>query len=94
MPSRVDVTVLDVQFMKLPGWIIAASYFFTASHTVEYPMARSDQNSIRVAGGVPSLIRNAVAKEVWRHNTVRDLLIDVQFMLDQTVCAAYIMCKL
>eukprot|EP00983_Pelagomonas_calceolata_P080120 1155008-Pelagomonas_calceolata.AAC.1 len=69
------MAVLDVQFMILPGWSCAASYFFIASHTAEYLMARSDQDSIRAAGGTSSLNRNARVKEV---------------MLSQTVCAAYI----
>eukprot|EP00983_Pelagomonas_calceolata_P067065 1149340-Pelagomonas_calceolata.AAC.1 len=49
--------------MKLPGWSCAASYFFITSHTAEYPMARSDQDSIRTAGGASILIRNAGVKE-------------------------------
>eukprot|EP00983_Pelagomonas_calceolata_P049560 1141565-Pelagomonas_calceolata.AAC.1 len=36
--GRVDVAVLDVQFMKFPGWSCAASYFFITSHTEKYPM--------------------------------------------------------
>eukprot|EP00983_Pelagomonas_calceolata_P048254 1140982-Pelagomonas_calceolata.AAC.3 len=31
---QVDMAVLDVQFMKLPGWSCAASYFFITSHTL------------------------------------------------------------
>eukprot|EP00983_Pelagomonas_calceolata_P081398 1155550-Pelagomonas_calceolata.AAC.2 len=58
------MTVLDVQFTKLPGWSRAASYFFIASHAAEYSMARSDQDSIRSAGGASSLIRNAGVEEV------------------------------
>eukprot|EP00983_Pelagomonas_calceolata_P011069 356917-Pelagomonas_calceolata.AAC.1 len=46
--------------------------------------ARSNQISIRAAGGAPSLIRNAGFKEAGRYNTVRDLLSDVQVMLSQT----------
>eukprot|EP00983_Pelagomonas_calceolata_P035227 1101718-Pelagomonas_calceolata.AAC.1 len=75
------MAVLDVQFMELPGWSCAASSFFITSHTAEYPMARSDQNSIGAAGVVSSLIRNVWVKELWS---------DVQIMLGQTVCAAYI----
>eukprot|EP00983_Pelagomonas_calceolata_P080658 1155238-Pelagomonas_calceolata.AAC.1 len=84
------MAVLDVQFMKLPGWSYAASYFFITSHTAEYSMARSDQDSIRAARGASSLIRNIGNKEVWRYNTIRYLLSDVQVMLSQTFCAAYI----
>eukprot|EP00983_Pelagomonas_calceolata_P057767 1145210-Pelagomonas_calceolata.AAC.1 len=65
---EVDMAVLDVQFLKLPGWSCAASSYFITSHTAEYPMARSDQDSIEVAGGVSSLIRNAGVKEVGRYN--------------------------
>eukprot|EP00983_Pelagomonas_calceolata_P040928 1137828-Pelagomonas_calceolata.AAC.1 len=53
-------------------------------------LARSDQDSIGTAGGASSLIRNAGVEEVGRHNAVRDLFSDVQVMLSQTVCAAYI----
>eukprot|EP00983_Pelagomonas_calceolata_P056782 1144760-Pelagomonas_calceolata.AAC.1 len=63
------MAVLDVQFTKLPGWSCDASYFFIASHTAEYSMASSDQDSIGTAGGASSLIRNARAKEVERYNT-------------------------
>eukprot|EP00983_Pelagomonas_calceolata_P066870 1149243-Pelagomonas_calceolata.AAC.2 len=73
----------------LPGWNSAASYFIT-SHTAEYLMARSDQESIGVAGVASSLIRNAGVKEVGRYSAIRDMLSDVQVMLSQTICAAYI----
>eukprot|EP00983_Pelagomonas_calceolata_P078117 1154159-Pelagomonas_calceolata.AAC.2 len=85
--GRLDMAVLDVQFTKLPGWSYAASYFFITFRTAEYLMrggirwsiwvsrARSDQDSIRAAGGASSLIRNAGVKKV---------------MLSQTICAAYI----
>eukprot|EP00983_Pelagomonas_calceolata_P017493 547586-Pelagomonas_calceolata.AAC.1 len=62
------MAVLDVQFMKLSGWSCAASYYFITPHTVEYPMARSAQDSIRAAGGASSLTRNAGVKEVGRYN--------------------------
>eukprot|EP00983_Pelagomonas_calceolata_P114604 1160111-Pelagomonas_calceolata.AAC.16 len=70
--------------MRLPGWSCAASNFIFTSHIVEYPMARSDQDSIRADGGASILIRNAKVKEVGRYNTVRGLLSDVQVMLRQT----------
>eukprot|EP00983_Pelagomonas_calceolata_P065546 1148631-Pelagomonas_calceolata.AAC.3 len=76
--------------MKLPGWSCAASYFFITSHAAEYSMAMSNQDSIGAAGGASSLIRNAGVKEVWRHNTIRDMLSDVQVMLSQMICAAYV----
>eukprot|EP00983_Pelagomonas_calceolata_P045281 1139654-Pelagomonas_calceolata.AAC.2 len=75
--GRVDMAVLDVQIMKLPGWSCDASYFFITSHTAEHP-ARSDRDSTRAAGGASSLIRNAGVKEAGRYNAVRDLLSDVQ----------------
>eukprot|EP00983_Pelagomonas_calceolata_P127380 1161397-Pelagomonas_calceolata.AAC.5 len=34
---QVDRVVLDVQFMKLPGWSCAASNFIITAHTAEYP---------------------------------------------------------
>eukprot|EP00983_Pelagomonas_calceolata_P086177 1156712-Pelagomonas_calceolata.AAC.4 len=46
--------------------------------------------SIRAAGSTSSLIRNAGGKEVWRYLTIKNLLSNVQVMLGQTVCAAYI----
>eukprot|EP00983_Pelagomonas_calceolata_P071222 1151125-Pelagomonas_calceolata.AAC.2 len=52
--------------MKLPDWSCASPYLFVASHTAEYRMARSDQDSIGTAGEPSSLIRNAGVKEVWR----------------------------
>eukprot|EP00983_Pelagomonas_calceolata_P134317 1162050-Pelagomonas_calceolata.AAC.4 len=64
-------------FMNFPGWSCAASYFFITSHTAEYPMASSDQDNIRAAGGASSLLRNARVKEVGRFKMVRDLLSDV-----------------
>eukprot|EP00983_Pelagomonas_calceolata_P124440 1161106-Pelagomonas_calceolata.AAC.11 len=54
----------DVQFMKLPGWIYAASYFIITSHTAEHPTTRSDHDSIRAAGGASSLSRNAGQPEM------------------------------
>eukprot|EP00983_Pelagomonas_calceolata_P085507 1156573-Pelagomonas_calceolata.AAC.2 len=51
---------------------------------------KSDQDSIGAAGGPSSLIRNAGVKEVGRYNTVGDLLSDVQVVMSQMVCAAYI----
>eukprot|EP00983_Pelagomonas_calceolata_P056242 1144500-Pelagomonas_calceolata.AAC.1 len=69
---------LDVQFVELPGWVCAASYFFITSHIAEYLMARSDQDSVRAAGVTSSLIRNTGIKEVWRYYTIGDLLSDVQ----------------
>eukprot|EP00983_Pelagomonas_calceolata_P056191 1144478-Pelagomonas_calceolata.AAC.1 len=33
-----DMVILDVQFMKLPGWSCAASYFIVMSHTADYSM--------------------------------------------------------
>eukprot|EP00983_Pelagomonas_calceolata_P076412 1153411-Pelagomonas_calceolata.AAC.3 len=57
-----DTAVLDVQFMKLPGWSCAASYSFITSHTAEYPI----------------LIRNTGAKEVQMYHGIQDLLSDVQ----------------
>eukprot|EP00983_Pelagomonas_calceolata_P084053 1156285-Pelagomonas_calceolata.AAC.3 len=62
--SYLDMAVLDVRNMKLPGWSCAASYFFIKSQTAEYPMAMSDQGGIRAAGGACSLIRNAGVKEL------------------------------
>eukprot|EP00983_Pelagomonas_calceolata_P099608 1158475-Pelagomonas_calceolata.AAC.4 len=67
--------VLDIQFMKLSGWSCTAPNLCLASHTTEYPMrggstlsirvsrAKSDQDSIRAAGGASSLIRNARFEE-------------------------------
>eukprot|EP00983_Pelagomonas_calceolata_P082268 1155872-Pelagomonas_calceolata.AAC.1 len=69
--------------MKLPGWSCAASYFFIMSHTAEYPMARSDQDSIRAPGGAPILIRNAGVKEEWRN--VRQALTSVCRQATQVV---------
>eukprot|EP00983_Pelagomonas_calceolata_P059569 1145969-Pelagomonas_calceolata.AAC.2 len=54
------MAVLDVQFLKLPGWSCAASYFFITSHTAEYPI-------IRAAGVLSRLMRNTGVKEVWRY---------------------------
>eukprot|EP00983_Pelagomonas_calceolata_P119062 1160565-Pelagomonas_calceolata.AAC.1 len=51
------MAALDAQFMKLPGWSCAASYFFITSHTAEYPMARTDQDSIRTAEGASSMTK-------------------------------------
>eukprot|EP00983_Pelagomonas_calceolata_P068495 1149946-Pelagomonas_calceolata.AAC.2 len=53
-------------------------------------LARSDK-----AGVASSLIRNAGFKEAWKcyttsYLTVGGLLSDVQVMLSQTICAAYI----
>eukprot|EP00983_Pelagomonas_calceolata_P013534 433224-Pelagomonas_calceolata.AAC.1 len=74
------MAVMDVQFMKLPGWGRAASYYFITSHTAEYPMrggrrwsiwvsrAGSDQDSIGAAAGAPGLIRNPGVKEASQHN--------------------------
>eukprot|EP00983_Pelagomonas_calceolata_P050549 1142020-Pelagomonas_calceolata.AAC.2 len=84
------MAVFYVQFMKLPGWSCAASYFFITSHTAEFPMARSDQDSVRAAGVASSLIRNTGVKKAWRYYTNRDLLSDVQVMLGLTDCAAYV----
>eukprot|EP00983_Pelagomonas_calceolata_P056071 1144427-Pelagomonas_calceolata.AAC.5 len=81
------MAVLDVQIMKLPGWSCAASHYFITSHTAE---ARSDQDSIRAAGGASSSIKNAGVQEVGRYNAVKDLFNDVHVMLSQTICAAYI----
>eukprot|EP00983_Pelagomonas_calceolata_P050306 1141909-Pelagomonas_calceolata.AAC.1 len=55
-----------------------------------FAQERSDQDSIRVAGGASSLIRNTGVKDVWRYCTIKNLLSDVQVMLSQTVCTAYI----
>eukprot|EP00983_Pelagomonas_calceolata_P132622 1161888-Pelagomonas_calceolata.AAC.2 len=44
----------------------------------------------RCERGVGGLFGNAGVKEVGRYNVVRDLLSDVQVMLSQTVCTAYI----
>eukprot|EP00983_Pelagomonas_calceolata_P072089 1151540-Pelagomonas_calceolata.AAC.1 len=74
--ESVNIAFWGVKFKKLPGWSCAASYFIT-SHTAEYPMARSDQDSIRAAGVASSSIRNAEVKEEGRCNTVRDLLSDL-----------------
>eukprot|EP00983_Pelagomonas_calceolata_P135349 1162146-Pelagomonas_calceolata.AAC.6 len=62
------MAILDVQFMKLPGWRCAAPYLFVTSHTAEYPMI--DQDSIRATGVASSLIRNTVIKEVMLGRTV------------------------
>eukprot|EP00983_Pelagomonas_calceolata_P035509 1110799-Pelagomonas_calceolata.AAC.1 len=35
------------QFMNLPGWSSAASYFFHTSHTEEHPMSGGSRWSIR-----------------------------------------------
>eukprot|EP00983_Pelagomonas_calceolata_P003855 125090-Pelagomonas_calceolata.AAC.2 len=59
---------------------------------------RSDQDSIRAAGGPISLIRNAGVKVVGRYNTVRDSLSECAGHADtawlggrsQTACIAYI----
>eukprot|EP00983_Pelagomonas_calceolata_P045013 1139522-Pelagomonas_calceolata.AAC.4 len=62
--KNLNMAVLDVQFMKLPGCRCAASYFFITSHTAEHPMARSDQDSVRAAGVAISLnVENGV-KEI------------------------------
>eukprot|EP00983_Pelagomonas_calceolata_P107820 1159388-Pelagomonas_calceolata.AAC.30 len=55
-----------------------------------FKLARSDQDSIKAAGGASSLIRNARVRKVGRYNTIRGLFSDMQVMLSQTVCAAYI----
>eukprot|EP00983_Pelagomonas_calceolata_P073041 1151981-Pelagomonas_calceolata.AAC.8 len=34
---NLKLPVLDVQFMELPGWSCASSYFFITSRTAEYP---------------------------------------------------------
>eukprot|EP00983_Pelagomonas_calceolata_P066749 1149196-Pelagomonas_calceolata.AAC.4 len=73
------MAVMDVQFTKLPGWSCVASYFFITSHAAEYSMARSDQNSIRAAGGASSLVRNAGVKKVGT---------PLEVMLSQMACAA------
>eukprot|EP00983_Pelagomonas_calceolata_P047480 1140664-Pelagomonas_calceolata.AAC.1 len=65
--------------MELPGWSCAASYYFITSHAAEYPMARTDQDSFRAAGGAFSLIRNTGVKEV---------------MLGQAVCTAVTMLRM
>eukprot|EP00983_Pelagomonas_calceolata_P015843 502263-Pelagomonas_calceolata.AAC.1 len=96
------MAVLDVQSMIYYGWSCAASYCFITFHTAEYPMsggsmwsvkvcrARSDQDSVRAAGVASSLIRKTGVKEAGRCCMIRDLLSDVQVMLGQTVCAAYL----
>eukprot|EP00983_Pelagomonas_calceolata_P130495 1161688-Pelagomonas_calceolata.AAC.11 len=71
-------------------WSCAASYLFANSHTAEYPMARSGLDSVRAAGVASSLIRNTGVKGAWERYMIRDLLSDVQIMLVQTACAAYI----
>eukprot|EP00983_Pelagomonas_calceolata_P042945 1138713-Pelagomonas_calceolata.AAC.5 len=71
----VDMAFLDVQVMKLPGWSCAAPFLFVTSRTAEYLMAKSDQDSVRAAGGASSSIRNTGVKEV---------------MLGQRVYAAYV----
>eukprot|EP00983_Pelagomonas_calceolata_P034771 1089385-Pelagomonas_calceolata.AAC.1 len=44
-----DMAVLDVQFMKLPGWSSAAFYYFITSYTAEYPMWGGSRWSIWVS---------------------------------------------
>eukprot|EP00983_Pelagomonas_calceolata_P038841 1136941-Pelagomonas_calceolata.AAC.1 len=58
------MAVLDVHFMKYPGWSCAAPCLF-----VTFSRARNDQDSARAGGVASSLIRNTGVKEVEkRHN--------------------------
>eukprot|EP00983_Pelagomonas_calceolata_P055543 1144196-Pelagomonas_calceolata.AAC.8 len=82
------MAVLDVQFMELPGWSCAAPYNFVFLTT--YLSFWSDQDCVRAAGVASCLIRNTGVKEIWRYYMTLYLLSDVQVMLGQTVCAAYI----